>query len=35
MQSSAFNENKNIVTLDAVKFHTRHRFVFNIDNLVK
>lgn len=25
---------KVIVTLDGVKFHTRHRFFFNIDNSV-
>lgn len=30
MQSPACNESNNIVTRDAVKLHTRHRFVFNI-----
>lgn len=32
--SPACNENESHLTLDGVRFHTRHRFFFNIDNSV-
>lgn len=32
--SSACNENESHLTLDGVRFHTRHRFFLNIDNSV-